>query len=133
MKLLWVEFPDYDSEVKALYEVAHSGIGMGLNATDVFNAYCCPQTQDMTLERVKNKFFPSYNLYLILYGITSDVQREYEEKVFREIMEEHNGTLLTEEHKGYVLYALAPWNLDCIRHVTGFRMNRFYYGDSIVP
>lgn len=133
VKLLWVEFPDYDSEVKALHEVAQSGIGMGLNATGVYNSYYCSQTQEMTLDRVKNKFFPPYNCYVILYGVTSDRQIEYEEKIFREIMAENNGTLLTEDHKGDVLYALAPWNLDCIRHVTGFRMNRFYYAGSIVP
>jgi len=133
VKLLWVEFPDYDSEVEALHEVAHSGIGMGLNATGVYNSYYCSQTQEMTLERVKGKFFPPYNCYIIIYGVISDVQMEYEEKVFREIIAEHSGTFLTEDHKGDVLYALAPWNLDCLRHVTGFRMNRFYYGGSIVP
>lgn len=133
VKLLWVEFPDYDLEVEALHEVAQSGIGMGLNATGVYNAYYCSQTQDMTLERVKNKFFPPYNCYVIIYGVTSDGQMEYEEKVFREIIAEHNGTFLTEDHKGDVLYALAPWNLDCIRHMTGFRMNRYFYGGSIVP
>ena len=132
VRLLWVEFPDYDSEVKALHAVAQSGIGMGLNATGVYNSYYCSQTQEMTLERVNNKFFPPYNCYVILYGVTSEGQIEYEEKVFREIMVEHSGTFLNEEHKGDVLYALAPWNLDCIRHVTGFRMNRFYYGGSII-
>jgi hypothetical protein len=106
---------------------------MGLNATGVYNSYYCSQTQDMTMDRVNNKFFPPYNLYVILYGVTSGDQIAYEEKVFREIIAENNGTFLTEDHKGDVLYALAPWNLDCIRHVTGFRMNRFYYGGSIVP
>ena len=133
VKLLWVEFPDYDSEVKALRAVAQAGIGMGLNATGVYNAYYCSQTQEMTLERVKKKFFPPYNLYVILYAVTSDDQMKYEEKVFREIMAAHRATFLTGQHKGDVLSALAPWNLDCIRHVTGFRMNRFYYGGSIVP
>jgi hypothetical protein len=133
VKLLWVEFPDYDSEVKALHAVAQSGIGMGLNATGVYNSYYCSQTQAMTMDRVTNKFFPPFNLYVILYGVTSEAQMAYEEKVFREIMAEHNATFLTPAHKGDVLYALAPWNLDCIRHVTGFRMNRFFYGGSIVP
>jgi len=132
VKLLWVEFPDYNSEVEALHEVAQSGIGMGLNATGVYNSYYCSQTQDMTLKRVKEKFFPPYNCYIIIFGVTSDRQMEYEEKIFREIIAEYSGTFLTEDHKGDVLYALSPWNLDCIRHVTGFRMNRFYYGGSIV-
>jgi hypothetical protein len=110
VKLLWVEFPDYDSEVKALHEVAQSGIGMGLNATGVYNSYYCSQTQDMTMDRVHNKFFPPNNLYVILYGVTSDEQMEYEEKIFREIMAENNASFLTGEHKGEVLDALAPWN-----------------------
>jgi len=133
VKLLWVEFPDYDSEIDALHEIAHSGIGMGLNATGVYNSYYCSQTQEMTLERVKNKFFPPYNCYIIICGFTSEGQMEYEEKVFREIVAEHRGTFLSEDYKGEVLYALMPWNLDCIRHVTGFRMNRYFYGGSIVP
>ncbi len=128
-----MSFPTIDSEVKALHAVAQSGIGMGLNATGVYNAYYCSQTQAMTMDRVANKFFPPFNLYVILYGVTSEAQMEYEEKVFREIMAEHKATFLTPEHKGDVLYALAPWNLDCIRHVTGFRMNRYFYGGSIVP
>ncbi|MCX5896027.1 MAG: FAD-binding oxidoreductase [Proteobacteria bacterium] len=133
VKLLWVEFPDFDSEVAALHKVAQSGICIGLNATGVYNAYYCSQTQDMTMERIQNKFFPPYNLYVIICGITSEKQMEYDEKVFREIMAETGGTFLTETYKPDVLYALMPWNLDCIRHVTGFRMNRHYYGSSIVP
>ncbi len=133
VKLLWVEFPDYDTEIEALRKVAQSGVGIGLNATGVYNSYYCSQTQDMTLERVKGRFFPAYNLYVIIAGITSDRQIDYEEKVFREIMKETSGTFLTESHKPEVLAALDPWNLDCIRHVTGFRMNRHFYGGSIVP
>ena len=133
VKLLWVEFPDYDSEVEALHKIAQSGIGMGLNATGVYNSYYCSQTGEMTLDRVKGKFFPPFNCYVILGGFVSDRQMEYEEKILREIIAETHGTFLTDSHKGDVLEALEPWNLDCIRHVTGFRMNRFYYGGSIIP
>ncbi len=133
VKLLWVEFPDYDSEIEALHKIAQSGIGMGLNATGVYNSYYCSQTGDMTLDRVKKKFFPPFNCYVILGGFVSDRQMEYDEKILREIIAETHGTFLTDSHKGDVLEALEPWNLDCIRHVTGFRMNRFYYGGSIIP
>ena len=133
VKLLWVEFPDYDSEVEALHKIAQSGIGMGLNATGVYNSYYCSQTGEMTLDRVKGKFFPPFNCYVILGGFVSDRQMEYDEKILREIIAETHGTFLTDSHKGDVLEALEPWNLDCIRHVTGFRMNRFYYGGSIIP
>lgn len=133
VKLFWVEFTDYDSEIEALRKIAQSGIGMGLNATGVYNSYYCSQTQEMTLKRIKEKFFPPYNCYVILFGVTSDRQMEYEEKVLREIVAETCGTFLTNNHKAEVLDALAPWNLDCIRHVTGFRMNRHFYGGSIIP
>jgi len=133
VKLLWVEFPDYDSQIEALNKIAQAGIGMGLNATGVYNSYYCSQTQEMTLDRVKGKFFPPYNCYLIICGFTSPKQIVYEEKVFRKIIDEAGGTFLSSANKADVLEALQPWNLDCIRHVTGFRMNRHFYGGSIVP
>ncbi len=133
VQVLWAEFPDYEAELEALSKVAKAGIGIGLNATGVYNAYYCSQTQEMTLERLKNKFFPAYNCYIVILGITSKRQIEHEEKIFREIIAEAGGALLSEENKPEVLEALKPWNLDCIRHVTGFRMNRHYFGGAIVP
>jgi hypothetical protein len=125
--LYWIEFPDFDTEIKAYREIAHSEIGIGLNASGVYSAYYCSQTQEMTEKRVKEKFFPPWNLYVIIAGITSDKQIEYEEKVLREIVRECNGMFLSKDHKPEVLEALAPWNLDCIRHVCGYRMNRRSY------
>ncbi|MBN2108708.1 MAG: FAD-binding oxidoreductase [Deltaproteobacteria bacterium] len=129
-KLIWVEFDDLDTEIAALRKIGQAGIGIGLNATGVYNAYYCSQTQDLTLERVANKFFPAYNLYVISQGIVSEAQIDYEENIVRDIIAETGGRFLTEEYKGDVLYALAPWNLDCIRHVTGYRMNRHSYCGS---
>jgi len=132
-KVLWAEFPDYESELDALGKTAQSGIGIGLNATGVYNAYYCSQTQDMTLQRLEDKFFPPYNCYLVILGVTSERQVDYEEKIFSEIITETGGKVLSQDNKPEVLEALKPWNLDCLRHVTGFRMNRYYYGGSIVP
>ncbi len=129
-KLLWAEFPDFDTELKALRAIAHANIGIGLNATGIYNAYYCSQTQEMTLKRVDEKFFPPYNCYIIIAGTVSEKQIAYEEKIMREIIEELGGTLLSADYKADVLYALAPWNLDCIRHVTGYRMNRHFYAGS---
>ncbi len=132
-KLLWVEFPDMATELKALREIAASGIGIGLNATGVYNAYYCSPTQKITLDRVVNHFFPPFNCYVIIQGTVSPRQMQYEEMVLREIVAEVGGTILSQEHKPDVLEALAPWNLDCIRHTTGFRMNRYNYTGSMVP
>ena len=129
-KVLWVEFEDFDSELKALREIGQAGICAGLNATGVYNAYYCSQTQDMTLDRVKNKFFPAYNLYVIIGGFVSEKQIDYEENVVRDIIAETGGKFISEDYKPEVYKALAPWNLDCIRHVTGYRMNRHSYTGS---
>ena len=132
-RLYWLEFPDYDSEIKAYREIAHSGIGIGLNASGVYSAYYCSQTQQMTEDRVREKFFPPWNLYIIIAGITSDKQIEYEEKVLREIAKECTGIFLSEDHRPEALEALAPWNLDCIRNVCGYRMNRRSYVGGVLP
>jgi hypothetical protein len=132
-RLYWMEFSDIDSEIKAFREIAHSGIGIGLNASGVYSAYYCSQTQEMTETRAKEKFFPPFNLYVILAAITSDNQVEYEERVLQEIVKECGGTFLSEDYKPDVLYALAPWNLDCIRNVCGYRMNRRMYAGVVLP
>ncbi|MCX8044894.1 MAG: FAD-binding oxidoreductase [Desulfobacterota bacterium] len=133
IKLLWVEFPDFESELAALQAIARAGIGFGLNATGVYNAYYCSPTQEMTLARLHRGFFPPYNCYLAVAGFVSPAQLTYEEKIFNEIVAECGGTVLSASYKPDVLAALMNWNLDCIRHVTGFRMNRHTYGGSIVP
>jgi hypothetical protein len=114
-------------------EISHSGIAIGCNATGVYSAYYCSQTQEMTWERCENKFFPAYNCYVILAGITSPEQLDYEEKVLKQIVEEVGGTFLTQDYKPEVLEALKPWNLDCIRHTTGYRMNRKMYANAWLP
>ena len=132
-RLYWIEFPDYDSEINAYREIAHSGIGIGLNASGVYSAYYCSPTQQMTEERVKTNYFPPFNLYVIVVGVTSRVQMEYEESVLREIASEFGGKFLSDDYKQDVLEALAPWNLDCIRNVCGYRMNRRMYAGGVLP
>jgi hypothetical protein len=132
-KLLWVEFKDLDTQLKAMREIAHSGVGIGLNATGVYSAFYCSQTQEMTVQRCKEHFFPDWNCYVILANTTSDQQIAYEEKVVRQIIAEVGGTFLSEDHKPEVLQALQPWNYDCIRHSTGYRMNRKFYANAWLP
>jgi hypothetical protein len=132
-KLFWIEFPDYDSEINAYREIAHSGIGIGLNASGVYSAYYCSQTQEMTETRFREQFFPPWNLYVIIAGIVSDDQIAYDEKVLREIAEEFRGKFLSRDYKPDVLEALATWNLDWIRNVCGYRMNRRMYAGAVLP
>ncbi len=132
-RLYWIEFKDFDSEIKIMREIAHSGIAIGLNATGVYSAYYCSQTQEMTWDRCKNKFFPEYNCYVILAGITSKKQLEYEEKVLTRIVERNGAKFLSPDYKPEVLEALKPWNLDCIRHTSGYRMNRKMYANAWLP
>jgi hypothetical protein len=132
-KLLWIEFEDFDTQLKAMREIAHSGVAIGLNATGVYSAFYCSQTQEMTVQRCKEHFFPDWNCYVILANITSDQQIPYEEKVVRQIIAEVGGTFLSEDYKPEVLKALQPWNYDCIRHSTGYRMNRKFYANAWLP
>ncbi|NOQ85710.1 MAG: FAD-binding protein [Deltaproteobacteria bacterium] len=129
-RLYWVEYNDIDSEIKALREVAHSGIGIGLNAAGIYNTYYCSTTQEQTIKRTKENFFPPYNFYVICTGITSHKQLDYADKVINKIIKETGGTLLSKDHKPEVLKVLATWNLDCIRHVCGYRMSRYSYLDT---
>ena len=132
-KLLWMEFEDLDTQLKAMRQIAHSGIAIGLNATGVYSAFYCSQTQEMTVNRCKEHFFPDWNCYVILVNSTSDKQIEYEEGILREIIAEVGGTFLSETYKPEVLEALKPWNYDCIRHSTGYRMNRKFYANAWLP
>ncbi len=132
-KLLWIEFEDLDTQLKAMREIAHSGVAIGLNATGVYSAFYCSQTQEMTVQRCKEHFFPDWNCYVILANTTSDQQIPYEEKVVRQIIDEVGGIFLSEDYKPEVLEALQPWNYDCIRHVHGYRMNRKFYANAWLP
>ncbi len=132
-KLHWIEFKDFESEIKAMREIAHSGIAIGLNATGVYSAFYCSQTQAMTIDRCEKKFFPDWNCYVILANVTSDKQIPYEEKVLQQIIKEAGGTFITEKNRPEVIEALKPWNYDCIRHTTGFRMNRKMYANAWLP
>ncbi len=105
----------------------------GLNATGVYSAFYCSPTQDVTIKRCKEHFFPDWNCYVILVNTTSDKQIAYEEQVVRQIIDEAGGTLLSAEHKPEVLEALQPWNYDCIRHCHGYRMNRKFYANAWLP
>jgi len=132
-KIYWLEFPDYDNELEALYRISQSGIGIGLNAAGVYSDYYCSQTHEMTIGRAEKGFFPPWNCYVMLAGISSNKQLEYEEKVLRQIAEETKAKFLSKDYQPELLDSLAPWNQDCFRHVTGMRMCRGGWAGLIIP
>ncbi len=133
-RLIWIECPDLRTQLEMLYRVCHAGIGMGLNSCGVYSAYYCSQTQEMTEKRVKERFFPSYNVYVIMAAITSEKQLEYEEKVFRHIVDQVGGCkFFGPDYKPEVLEALSTWNLDFVRNIFGYRMNRRMYASVWIP
>jgi len=133
-RLVWIECADLKTQLEVLYRVCHSGIGLGLNSCGVYSAYYCSQTQAMTEKRTLEHFFPAYNAYITMAGITSERQLDYEEKVFRHIVDGVGGSkYYSHEYKPEVLEALAPWNLDFVRNNFGYRMNRRTYAGLWLP
>jgi hypothetical protein len=88
----------------------------------------------MAEKRMEDTFFPAYNVYIAMAGITSASQLEYEEKVFRHIVNEVGGCkYYGPDHKPEVLEALSTWNLDFVRNIYGYRMNRRSYLAVWIP
>ena len=96
-KIFWIEYPDLESEIDGLYQIARSGIGIALNSAGVYSDYYCSQTQEMTEKRAREQFFPPFNIYVMLAGISSPKQLDYEEKVLKDIVKRTGGKFLSQE------------------------------------
>jgi hypothetical protein len=133
-KIQWIEFPDLASELEALYKISTSGIGIGLNGGVVSYAlYFSAQTDDLTNKRAEEGFIPPWNCYVTIAGITSERQLEYEEKVLKQIATETKGKLISEDYKPELFDALAIFNQECVRNVTGMRICRGGWGATFLP
>jgi hypothetical protein len=127
-KVFWFDYPDMETLLEGTLKIARSGIGIGLNVTGTYNATMCSRTLDEAEKRVKEKFFPPYSGYLVIAGISSERQMEYEAKVLKKIVEETGGKMWSEKYMSEQLEAVAPWNLEFIRNtVTGMRTVRSWY------
>ena len=102
-RLYWMEYSDLETQIQALREFAHAGVGIGLNATGIYNVYYCSATQEQTLKWAAENFFPAYNIYIISGGFTSERQLDYEEKVIRAIAQKFGGVFLSPDYKPEVL------------------------------
>lgn len=124
-RLLWVECPDIKSEMEIMYRTCHAGIGIGLNAFVGWIAMMCSQSLELSEKRYRERFFPSYHVYISMAATTADGQLDYEEKVFRHIVDQVGGcSILSTDYKPDVLEALSTLNLDFVRAIFGFRITR---------
>ena len=124
-KTFWIEFPDLDSETNAIHEIGYSEIALGVNCWSKENvAVMCSQTHEQAIARLREGFIPTYLMYVVIAGLVSEKQLEYEEKVLRQIVKENDGIFLSKEYKPEVLEALSPWNFDWLRTTSFFRATR---------
>jgi len=119
-RIYYIEYPGFDSMQEALYEIAHSGIGTHLNAmADAYNCCYTQPTQRLTEKKYKDGLFPKHLVYVVIAGISSMRQLEYEEKVLLAIINDTGGRLrddLKEE--------LSTWHADAFRSGDTVRMCR---------
>ena len=131
-RVFWFEYPDLASLSQGTLKLARSGIGIAINMTGDFNASMCSYTIAEANERSKGYFHTSG--YMVLAGITSEKQLDYEEKVLRHIVAETGGKLWSPDYKPELLDAVSPWNVEYILNTeTGMRTIRSNYISQILP
>ena len=126
-RIFWFEYPDLKSITEAVAKLASSGIGVALNVGGNYNAMMCSYTIDEANRRSQERFF-GFTGYMVIGGFASEKQLDYEEKVFRHIIETTGGELWSSEHKPELLDAVSPWNVEFILNTeTGMRTVRSNY------
>ncbi|MCP4196220.1 MAG: FAD-binding oxidoreductase [Proteobacteria bacterium] len=121
-RFFFVEFPDYKTMEAGLYEIAHSGIGTHLNSIpDAFNAFNTQTTQAMAEKTFIDGKWPKNMIYLVMAGISSERQLDYEEKVLRIIVEQTGGKFI----EGTLREEMSTWHRDAFRSGTSARMLRY--------
>ena len=120
-RIFYFEYPDFKSTEEGLYEIAHSGIGTHLNTIpDAFNAFNTQPTQALSEKTFREGVWPKNMIYVVLAGISSERQLDYEEKVLRLIVEKTNGTFRDDMRE-----VLSTWQNDAFRSGTAARMLRY--------
>ena len=119
-RIFYIEYPDFKSTESGMYQISHAGIGTHLNTIpDVFNAYDTQPTQEQTEKTYEEGMWPKNLIYVVLAGISSQRQLDYEEKVLRLIVEETNGTFREDLRE-----ILSTWHGDAFRSGDSVRMTR---------
>jgi len=103
-----------------MYEIAHSGIGTHLNtAMDAWNAYFTQPTQELSEKTFREGKWPKNFIYVVLAGISSQRQLDYEEKVLRLIVKKTRGKFRDDLRE-----VLSTWHGDAFRSGDSTRMTR---------
>lgn len=119
-RIFYIEFPSWASMSKAMYEISHEGIGTHLNAAmDAWNCYFTTPHQEESERLFREKFFPQYFIYVVLAGISSSRQLDYEEKVLRRIVAETKGKFREDLRE-----ILTDWQGEAFRSGNSPRMLR---------
>jgi hypothetical protein len=120
-EIYFIEYPNYESLMNGIYEICHSGIGTHLNVpSDAILAMMSQPTQAAAEKLFKEGFFPPHLIYVVLAGISSEKQLEYERKVLKQIVEETGGRIRTDE----LAEILSNWHADAFRSGDTVRMTR---------
>ena len=120
-RIFYIEYPDFPSMETGMYEIAHSGIGTHLNtAPDAFNAFNTQPTQALSEKTFREGMWPRHLIYVVLAGISSQRQLEYEEKALRLIVERTGGSFREDLRE-----VLSTWQGDAFRSGTSVRMTRY--------
>ena len=119
-RIFYIEYSDFPSMQEGMYEIAHSGIGTHLNTCmDAWNAYLTQSTQALSEKTYREGKWPKNLIYVILAGISSQRQLDYEEKALRIIVRKTKGKFRDDLRE-----VLSTWHGDAFRSGDSTRMTR---------
>jgi glycolate oxidase len=120
-RIYFVEFKEWEDMYNCMYQISHCGIGSHLNlANDTFNSCYTQPTKEMTEKVFQDGYFPKLFIYVVLAGISSERQLDYEERVLMDIIKDTRGILRKDE----IADVLSTWHGDAFRSATSMRMGR---------
>ncbi len=119
-RIFYIEYEDFPAMETGMYEIAHSGIGTHLDtAMDAWNAFLTQPTQALSEKTYRDGMWPKHFIYVVLAGISSKRQLDYEETVLRIIVEKTKGTFRDDLRE-----VLSTWHGDAFRSGDSVRMTR---------
>ncbi|MFH1775232.1 MAG: FAD-binding oxidoreductase [Chloroflexota bacterium] len=119
-RIFYIEYPDFPSMQEGMYDIAHSGIGTHLDTCmDAWNAYYTQPTQALAEKTFREGMWPRCMIYVILAGISSERQLDYEEKVLRLLVKRTKGKFREDLRD-----ILSVWHADSFRAGETVRMTR---------